>query len=101
MKNSTSKQIKKRIEKIDERLANAEQYLARNVNVESSSFCHFSDWEGKSGHPLWMRNFMIPATMKARGKNAKALTTIAQRAKDKRVTERRRREKHEAQLRHG
>jgi hypothetical protein len=54
------RKIEQQLARIEERLANAEEYLARNVNVEGKSFLHFDDWCGKSGHPLWMKNVMIP-----------------------------------------
>ena len=57
--------IQERLKKVEECLRNAEQYVARDVNVESTSFCHFAEWKGKSGHPLWMKNYAIPAMKRA------------------------------------
>jgi hypothetical protein len=70
------RKIHEQLKKIDDRLRNAEAYVARNQNVESSSFLHSKDWEGKSGHPLWMKNFMVPATKRARARKEKALERI-------------------------
>ena len=46
------RKIQERLEAIDQRLANAEDYVAKGENVEGSAFLHFDDWKGKSGHPL-------------------------------------------------
>jgi hypothetical protein len=78
-----TRKIYEQLEKIEQRLRDAEEYVARNQNVESSSFLHFKDWEGKSGHPLWMKNFMIPATKKGRARKEKALERIVVKAKEK------------------
>jgi len=82
--------IEERLESVEQRLANAKEYLARNINVEGSGWLHFDDWRGKSGHPSWMKNHMIPVTMKYRAKKERALRSIASKAKDKYVTRRRR-----------
>jgi hypothetical protein len=84
------RRIEKQLEMIEKRLADAEEYLAQNVNVEGSSWLHFDDWKGKSGHPLWMKNFMIPATKKARVKKEKALERISRKHRDKCLKQRRR-----------
>jgi hypothetical protein len=78
--------IEEQLERIQARLANADQYLARNVNIEGKSWLHFADWEGKSGHPMWMRNFMIPVTLIHRAKKERALEIIAKRNKDKNIS---------------
>ena len=75
--------IQEQLKKIEERLRNAEEYVAQNENVESSSFLHFKDWEGKSGHPLWMKNFMIPAAKRARAVKERALERIIVKKKEK------------------
>ena len=75
---------------MEQRLRNAEMYVARNENVESSSFLHVKDWEGNSGHPLWMRNFMFPAIKRARARKEKALERITMKEKKKEIQERRR-----------
>jgi len=77
-----TRKIKKQLEMIDKHLANAEEYIARNVNVKSSSQFHLEDWNGKSGHPLWMRDHMIPRTKKARAKVEKALERIIAKEKE-------------------
>ena len=82
--------IEEQLEMIEKRLANAEEYVARNVNVEGKSWLHFDDWQGKSGHPAWMRNFMIPATMRGRARKEKALKNIENKVKDKELTKRKR-----------
>lgn len=82
--------IEKQLENIEERLAAAEQYVARNVNVEGSAFPHFGDWKGKSGHPLWMKNYMIPATKRGRARKEKALEKINGKIKEKGLRQRRR-----------
>src|SRR5262245_3609754 len=80
--------IEEQLEEIEKRLANAEEYVARNVNVEGLSWLHFGDWWGKSGHPSWMRNFMIPTMMKHRARKEKALKNLDTKAKDKNLTRR-------------
>jgi hypothetical protein len=90
----TTRKIKENLEQIDKRLANAEAYLARNVNVEGSSWLHLDDWNGNSGHPLWMQNVMIPRTKQARARLEKLLERIVTKEKDKRIGERRRKMLH-------
>ena len=70
------RKIKEWIETIEKTLGNAEAYLERNVNVEGMSWLHTDDWNGKSGHPLWMQNHMIPALTRSRVKKEKALQTL-------------------------
>ncbi len=82
--------IADQLEMITKRLADAEEYIAQNVNVEGSSWFHFHDWNGKSGHPLWMKNFMIPTTKKARARKEKALDRIIREKKDKNLRRRKR-----------
>ena len=83
-------EIEEQLEMIEKRLANAEEYVARNVNVEGASWLHFDDWQGKSGHPSWMKNWMIPTTMKHRARKEKALRSIGDKAKEKNLTRRKR-----------
>jgi hypothetical protein len=85
------KTIEKRLAEGEKRLANAEKYVARNLNVESSSWYHFADWWGNSGHPLWMKNHMIPTVKKVRAQLEQALDRIHQKAKDKKLILRKRR----------
>jgi hypothetical protein len=75
---------------VEKRLANAEEYVARNVNVEGLSWLHLGDWLGKSGHPSWMKNFAIPTMMKHRTRKEKALKSIDQKAKEKELARRKR-----------
>jgi hypothetical protein len=82
------RKIEEHLEKVDDRLAAAEDYVGRNVNVESSSWLHLEDWNGKSGHPLWMKNHMIPATKKIRTRMERALETINKKSKGKRLKQR-------------
>lgn len=94
-------QIDQKLELIDAKLADAREYVARNLNVRGKGFLHFDDWRGNSGHPKWMKNFMIPATTRGRARKAKALRDIEDEAKDKRVSMRRRiyaRNRNEEQL---
>ncbi len=74
---------------IDKRLANAAAYLAKDINVEGRAFLHFDDWRGNSGHPLWMKNFMIPATKRGRARLEKALDRITNQQREKRIQRRR------------
>jgi len=83
--------IQERIEKIEIQLANAEEYVARNVNVEGASWLHTSDWQGKSGHPLWMKNFMIPSLKKVQKRKEKALENISSKNRERRKQRRQRR----------
>ena len=80
--------IQQQLKRIEHRLRNAEAYVARDENVESSSFLHLRDWEGKSGHPLWMKNFMIPATKRGRARKEKALERIIAKEKEKKSQKR-------------
>jgi hypothetical protein len=80
--------IREQLEAIETHLANAEAYVAKGVNVEGSSWLHFGDFNGKSGHPLWMQNFMIPTSKGARAKKEKALKTILNKEREKRLKER-------------
>lgn len=81
--------IQEQLTRIDQRLRDAEEYVARNQNVESSSWLHLKDWEGNSGHPLWMKNFMIPATKRARARKEEALERITTKDKEKKSQKRR------------
>jgi|SRR5580704_5952299 hypothetical protein len=86
----TKKQrVQEKLKKMEQRLCNAQEYVARNVNVESHSFLHFKDWQGKSGHPLWIKNHMIPATKQARARQEKALERLMAKAKEKKSRVRR------------
>jgi len=82
------RKIRENLQKMEQRLSNAEEYVARDINVESSSAgLHFADWRGKSGHPLWMKNHMIPATKRARARKEKALERIVAKEKEKKSKE--------------
>lgn len=82
--------IREQLARIEKRLSDAEEYLARGVNVEGSGFLHLDDWRGKSGHPLWVRNFMIPTTLKHRSEKEKTLDLIDKKAQEKAATRHRR-----------
>jgi len=82
--------IEEELEMIEKRLGNAEEYVAKGVNVEGASSFHLGDWRGRSGHPSWMRNFMIPAMMKRRARKERALEDIDNKAKDKELMRRKR-----------
>ena len=73
---------------VEKDLANAEEYVEQNVNLESASWLHFDDWRGNSGHPLWMKNHMIPAAKRWRARKEKALEGIHKKTKDKNLTKR-------------
>ena len=80
--------IEEQLEMIEKRLANAQEYLARNVNIEGSPWLHFDDFRGQSGHPSWIRNFMMPTMKKLRARKEKALRSIDRKTKDKNLTKR-------------
>ena len=84
------RQIEEQLEMIDRRLINAETYVIKGVNVEGSAFLHFDDWKGSSGHPLWMRKFMIPTTERIRAKKEMALETITNKERKKHLKQRKR-----------
>ena len=74
---------------MEENLRNAEKYVVRNENVESSGFLHFRDWKGNSGHPAWMKNVMIPKTTQALARKEKALERIAAKSREMKSQKRR------------
>ena len=84
------RKIKKQIGMLDQRLAAAEEYVARNVNVRGLFWLHLSDWKGKSGHPLWMKNHMIPSTLRARAEKERTLERINTKGKEEQIKQRRR-----------
>ncbi|MEI8291793.1 MAG: hypothetical protein WCH99_20180 [Verrucomicrobiota bacterium] len=88
------RKIKEQIEVLDLHLAAAKKYVARNVNVRGFSWLHLSDWKGKSGHPLWMKNHMIPSTQKSLKGKEIALDKAAIKSKERRLKERRRNAAH-------
>lgn len=85
-----ARKIKEQIRKMEAYLANAEQYLTQNVNIEGVSFLHFDDWKGRSGHPAWVRNVMIPSTKEGISKMEKTLDIVYKKRKDKSVSRRKR-----------
>jgi hypothetical protein len=90
MKQKNQRRIKEQLKMVEKRLANAYEYVTNNVNVEGSSWLHLGDWEGKSGHPLWMQNWMIPCALRYRARKEKALDRIERKAKAKKLTLRKR-----------
>ena len=85
-----AQKIKKQIEVLDQRLAAAHEYVARNINVRGqAAWLHLSDWKGKTGHPLWMKNHMIPSTKRSRTEKERALETIDTKSKKRQIKERR------------
>lgn len=76
--------IEEQLETLAKRIANAEDYVARNVNVEGSAWLHTDDWNGRSGHPSWVKKHMIPTTKKWQRKSEKALETIGKRDHERR-----------------
>jgi hypothetical protein len=90
-----ARKIKEQIEMLDQHLAAANEYVARNVNIRGmASWLHLGDWKGKSGHPLWVKNHMIPSTQKSQAGKVRALEKIATKAKAKRLKERKRKDAH-------
>jgi hypothetical protein len=83
-----TRKIKQQICTFEQNLAAAEEYVARNVNIRG--FPSLSDWKGKSGHPLWMKNHMIPSTQKARAEKERALERINAKGKEKQIIQGRR-----------
>src|SRR5262245_7189662 len=81
--------IQEKLELVERRLAAADEYVARNVNIESNSFLHFSDWNGNSGHPKWMKNYMIPRAKRAQATMEKNLEQIRIKRKRQRLHKRR------------
>ena len=89
------RKIKQQIEMLDQNLAAADEYVARNVNVRGfPSWLKLSDWKGKTGLPLWMKNHMIPTTQRSRAGKERALEEIATKTKDRQIKERRRDDVH-------
>lgn len=86
-----TRKITQRICTFDQHLAAAEEYVAKNVNVRGfPSWLKLSDWKGKSGHPLWMKNHMIPSTQRARAEQERALERINAKGKEKQLKQGRR-----------
>lgn len=75
--------IQEQLADMEQSLRNAQEYVARNVNVVGHCFLHLDDWNGKSGHPLWMKNYMIPQTERAQTHKEKALERIAARERER------------------
>lgn len=67
------RKIESKLEAIEKNLANAESYIAKDINVCSVSQFRLDDWKGKSGRPLWIKNHMIPRTKKWRARLEQAL----------------------------
>jgi hypothetical protein len=88
MKKPKVKQIKEELKHIDARLKRAKEYVAQNMNVEGTTFLHFDDWNGASGHPAWMNNHMIPTMLKHRTRKEKAIERIIKKVRDKRISAR-------------
>ena len=77
------RKIKEQLETTEKCVANADEYVAQNVNVEGSAWLHTDDWKGKSGHPLWMKNYMMPAIKKSLIRKEKALEKIKNKSREK------------------
>ena len=83
------RKIDEQIGMLDRRLAAAEEYVSRNVNVRAfPGWLHLSDWKGKSGHPLWMKSHVIPSTKRVLANKERALKRIATKGKEKELAER-------------
>jgi hypothetical protein len=87
------KKLEGQLKSIETSLANAQEYLSKGINIESTSAFHLSDWKGKSGHPEWMRNVMIPKLLKQRARIERMLESMSTKTKDKKLTKVKRREK--------
>jgi hypothetical protein len=85
------RKLKDRIVEVDESLANADIYLANNINVEGQKFLHFDDWNGKSGHPSWMKNHLVPTLKHTRSRLERTLDRIKNARKDKKLSRRKKR----------
>lgn len=85
--------LEEQLKSIETSLANAQEYLAKGINIESVTFLHLSDWKGKSGHPEWMRNVMIPKLLKQRASIERTLERMSTKSKEKKLTKVKRREK--------
>lgn len=80
--------IEEHLTNVEAWLANAEAYVAKNVNIKGKSRFYTGDWKGQSGHPSWMRNVMIPAWTRHRAKQERTLEAIAKRAKARELRQR-------------
>ena len=87
---NNEQKIKEQIEKLERHLVTAGHYVARNVNVRGFDWLHLSDWKGKSGHPLWMKNHMIPSTKRKMTERESAIEKISTKTKEKQLQDRRR-----------
>ena len=80
------RKIKEQISTLNQHLAASKEYVARNVNVRGLFWLHLNDWKGTSGHPLWMKNHMIPSTERALTEKERSLKRVVAKRKEKRVT---------------
>jgi hypothetical protein len=87
------RKIKEKIEKLEERLENAEAYLTRGVNVEGRAYLHMDDYRGKSGHPSWILSQMVPRVARRLARKQRALETIESKEREKKFTQRKKRAK--------
>ena len=85
--------IEERLVKLAQHLANAEEYVAQQRNVEGTAFLHLDDWRGRSGHPAWMENWMIPSLKKCRASKEKTLDQMNRNEKDRNLSNRKRKGK--------
>lgn len=79
---SKQSQVEGRIKRWQKQLDNAEKYLAEGKNIEGRAWLHLDDWTGKSGHPDWVRNFLIPRIKKEIGKCEEVIERISQKEKE-------------------
>jgi hypothetical protein len=77
------RKIREQLDYVERDLANAEAYVERNVNVDSVAWLHLGDWRGNSGHPLWMKNHMIPSLKRWKVKKEKALQTLNKKRRER------------------
>ncbi|HEX3314219.1 MAG TPA: hypothetical protein VHR72_04965 [Gemmataceae bacterium] len=90
------RQFQQGLAKLDERLANAEAYVARNINIKGNGFLHLDDWKGNSGHPKWMKNVLIPRTKQSRARVEKLIERVDDKEKQMRLAKRRKNRVHES-----
>lgn len=84
------RKIQEQIQTLERHLAAAEDYVARKANVRSVSAFHLGDWKGNSGHPLWMKNHMIPTTQRTLAEKERILDRIDSKTKAKQIKQQRR-----------
>jgi hypothetical protein len=83
-----TRKIRRKIDTLETELAAGARYALRGVNRRAGPCVQ--DWKGNTGHPLWMRNHMIPVKRRVRAQLDRALDTIATKERGRRLRARRR-----------